>query len=470
MSHEIVGIIGLSVIVFFFAWLSSSGWSILNILKRRKTGNIKNLWLLVSLLPIVGGALYYFKGYDVGDIKSKAYGFLKKTWPVIAVILIIYLGFYTRLLNYDWPYLRNIDSYVFYRWIDEIVQNNGILPVHDIYQLSPDGFYRPPQWIYPYFYIGAYSYIITNTFVPGINLMDFLIYLPAFLAVLAAIPVYFIGKLLFNRKAGILAAFFYVFDISNFSRSLGGDPDSDAIVILMSMLAIWAFLGAYKVAEVTKKLSKRVLFYSVISALVLWIWYSTWAGYWYVFWLISGFILLRLIFGIISKNNSNKTAELKTILVSFIIIVSLSFILTIPSYGDIKITSALFGPIQFQSIKGEESFFPNVYVSVAELQSAGEWIEIIKRTSVLDGAGLLVSPFFLMVYSLIGLIFFYIKTRKYLDSVLFIMIWFLGPFASTIMGGVRFSILFSAPLAVGSGIFLSMLIGIVFKKLGEDYD
>lgn len=353
--------------------------------------------------------------------------------------------------------------------MDEIVQNNGILPIHDQYQLSPDGFYRPPQWIYPYFYIGAYSFFVTSAFSPGINLMDFLIYLPAFLAVLAAIPVYFIGKLLFNRKAGVLAAFFYVFDISNFSRSLGGDPDSDAIVILVSMLAIWGFLGAYKIAEVTKKLSKRVIFYSTISALILWIWYSTWAGYWYVFWLISGFVVLRLLFGILSKN-AHKTTELKTIFISFIIIIALSFLLTIPSYGDSKITSAIFGPIQFQSIKGEENIFPNVYVSVAELQSSGGPIEIIKRTSVLDGVGILISPFFLMIYALIGLAYLHIKTRKYLDSVLFLIVWFVGPFMATIVA-IRFSILFSAPLAIGSGIFLSMLIGIILKKkFGEEYD
>ncbi|MFC2143725.1 hypothetical protein ACFLQN_04980, partial [Candidatus Aenigmatarchaeota archaeon] len=119
--------------------------------------------------------------------------------------------------------------------------------------------------------------------------------------------------------------------------------------------------------------------------------------------------------------------------------------------------SALYGPIEFQNIKGEESEFPNVYVSVAELQLPGGPREIIQRTSALAGPWLIISPFFLMLYAMIYLIYSFFRTRAHYDTVILLLVWFIGPFTAT-MVAVRFTILFSAPLAIGSAILLSKLI------------
>jgi asparagine N-glycosylation enzyme membrane subunit Stt3 len=425
-------------------------WAVTDSLKRKQYR-----WAIISLVPLAGPFAYYmFKGKP----RDQAIALMKSRWTAAALLVIILLSTYVRLIDFRWNYLRNIDSYVFYRQMDEIVQNNGLLPTHDIYTLAPVGNDRPLKYIYVYEYLGAYSYMLTRSFVQGLTLENYLIYFPALLISLAVIPLYFIGKMLYDRKAGVLAAFIFVFDISNLSRTLGGDPDSDGIVILVSMITMAFLIFTYKYSEGETRLSKRLLLYSVITAVVLWVWYSTWAGYWYVFWLFTGFIVLRLLAEIFKKKNLVAgILSSKYILMSFGIMFILSFALTVPLYSTNKITSALLGPIQFQSIKGEDTQFPNVYVSVAELQQSGGPREVIERTSVLGGPGILISPFFLMIYALVYLIYSFYKKGQHMDTVLLLLVWFLGPFAATIVA-VRFSILFSAPLAIGSAILLSKLI------------
>ena len=459
MTHEIAGLLATSVIVLLALWVVSFVWALTDVLKSKR----QKKWIALSAIPIIGAAFYYFR-HGEGKFSAKLRRLFLNRWTVVAIIIIMLLSMYVRLIDYQWPYLRNIDSYVFYRWMDEITLNSGVLPTLDVYELAPVGFFRPPEWIYPYFYMGAYSYMAVSSFV-AMPLWEFLIYFPPFLATLAVIPIYFIGKMLYDRKAGVLAAFIYVFDISNLLRSLGGDPDSDAIVILVSSIVMAALIFTYKYANEAKRFDRKLLLYSVLTSLVLWIWYSTWAGYWYITWLFAGFIVLKVLFTVAKKRNVKLGwHDTKYIVMSFVIYTVLSFALTVPSYGDTKITSALAGPIQFQSIKGEDYQFPNVYVSVAELQQSGGPKEIIERTSVVGGPAILISSFFLMIYTLIYLLYSYYKKRHHVDTVLLLLVWFLGPFLATIVA-IRFSTLFSAPLAIGSAIFLSKLIRMT---TGED--
>ncbi len=391
--------------------------------------------------------------------------FAKKYWVIIAIILIMVMAFNVRMTDYRWPYLRNIDSYVYYRWMGEIVENDGVLPIHDPYAIAPVGVEREQDFIYPYFYEGAYAYMLTNVFIPDLTLIQFLIFFPPFLAALAVIPMYYIGRLLYDRRAGVLAAFFYAFDISNLSRSLGGDPDTDSIIMVFSMITMAAFLYTYKYAGKERIILKQLVLYSLMTAVVLWIWYSTWAGYWYIFWLITGLIVVKTLFNIIDVKDLKKGVfNSRYILLSFAIMMVVSFAFTVPARGTDLISSAVFGPIQFQNIKGEDAQFPNVYVSVAELQTSGGPREIIERTSVLSGPGILISPFFLMIYALLYLLYSYYKTKKHIDTALLLLVWFLGPFAATLVA-VRFSILFSAPMAIGSAIILAKIIRM---STGED--
>ncbi len=395
--------------------------------------------------------------------------FLRKYWVHITLLLIILLGIYIRTLDYNWPYLRNIDSYTFYRQMNDIIKNGGAMPNYDHLMLAPDGIQR--SWeLYPYQYIGAWSYMLFHIVIPGMQLWQYLIYLPAILASLAAVPMYYIGRTLYDKKAGLLAAFFIVFDISNISRSLGGDPDSDAIVILMPLIVMALFLITYKYIESKKAFDKKAILYSVITGIMLIVWTATWIGYWYIIWLITGMLIMKILLDFARTRKAKETWQSnKHQIFGYLTIMLIFSTVMMIQFGFGKIMYSFTGPFEFQSIKSEDNReFPNVYVSVAELQASGDIKGIIQRTSAINFAQsplhMLISPFFLMVYGLIYLLYSYYKKEQHADTVILLLIWFIGPLLATITA-VRFSMLFSAPMAIGSAIFLSKILRMI---LGED--
>lgn len=388
---------------------------------------------------------------------------IKKYWVIIALLLIIGTSFYVRNLDYRWPYLRNIDSYDFFRQIDEISTTGGII-LNDTLVLAPNGLMRV-QELYPYQYLSAYSYLFTKIFFPDLQLWVFLIYFPALLGSLAAIPMYFIGKTLYNKKAGILAALFVVFDISFISRSLAGDPDTDVIVLLVALITIAMFLITYKHIDKTKRMDKRGIIYTILTGISLGIWNQTWIGYWYVIWIVIGFILLKILINFVNtKKLLHSIKQYKFVILSFVcsmIILIVFFQLPFSNYGWQRVAYTFTGPVEFQSIKSEEYQFPNVGVSVAELQSPGTIKDIIQRTSAVNfdqnPLAMLISPFFFMIYCLIYLGYSYVKKKEHLDTLIFLGIWFIGPLLATLVA-TRFSTLFVAPIAIGVAIVMSVII------------
>ena len=453
----------------------------------------------------------------------KIFAFFRQHYALIVVFLIIVLGMHVRLLDYRWPYLRNIDSYMFYRQMDEIIQNGGVYPSKDIYVRAPEGEERSLQ-LYPFQHLGAYSYMFFRTFFPQLQLWEFLIYFPAFLASLMALPMYYIGRKLYDKKAGILAAFFIVFDSSIISRTLGGDPDSDAITLLVPLFVMAVFLATYKHIEM-KGLDKRALFYTALTGIALGVWSHTWVGYWYIVWLITGTLIVRFLFdAAVTKKISAAWHNSRHHIISYAIFISIMlFGFILPFFGPSRVLYTFTGPIEFQAIKSEEGLqFPNVGVSVAELQGSGNLLDILQRANAVNISNplvIVISPFFLLVYALIYLAYSSInkkyKTDKLtaialwialplfivfislrltaavllffiallvlmlaffsgfankhrFDSFVVLSIWFLGPMLATSVA-VRFSILFSAPIAIGSAILFSKIINMSLghKNLGD---
>ena len=401
---------------------------------------------------------------------------VNKYGPFIAIVSIILLGIYVRTLDYRWPYLRNIDSYNFYRLMDYIVENKGVLPEYDYLILAPDGASRPVGD--PYVYLGAYSYMITRSFIHDLLLWQYLIWFPPFLASLLAIPMYYIGKILYDRKAGIIASAFIVFDSAIINRTLGGDPDSDAIVLLIPLILIALFLYIYKQSENKKTFGGKIITLSLITGTLLTLWRATWGGFWFVPALFITFIFLKILYDFFNTKKFGQAIKRnKIFLLSTFIMFSIFYFLSVLTWGIEILPSITVGPfasfLEFQEIKSESGQFPNVYVSVAELQNPGDIRQIIQRTSAISFSEnsllFLISPFALMIYGLLYLTYSFIKTRKHLETLIFLGMWFLGPFIATILA-VRFSILFSAPLAIGSAIFLSKILNIAIKNhksLGE---
>ena len=403
------------------------------------------------------------------------FGAIKKYWPVPVIIFIVLLGTYVRVFDYRLPYLRNIDSYAFTRQIEDIAAN-GKLPGHDDLSLAPLGQDRPVGRDL-YVYLMAYSFGAIRLVFPDYSLFQFLIWAPAFLGALMAIPMYFIGKILYDRRAGALAAFFIVFDISVLTRTLGGDPDNDGSVLLFPLIAIALFLIAYKYTG-QNGFNKKGVLYTLLAGIAMAAWGYVWSGFWFVIWLITGFVIYSFCIKSILKQEKGRpllmlltiflapivliyllitrkyTAEAKRMLALFAAVMAIFFIFTVPLLGPRVITETIQGPFSFGDIKGEENRpFPNVYVSVAELQSGGGLRDIIQRTNIFF--------FLLMAFSLVYLAASSLTKRKdNVDTFILLGVWFVGPLIATAIG-VRFAILFAAPIAIGSAILISKIFRII---------
>lgn len=373
---------------------------------------------------------------------------------IFILLAIMLLSLYIRIYSFHWPYLRNIDSYAFYRQMQYIV-DTGLLPQRDMLATAPVGWplKTGPQF---YQYLGAYSYIFVSWFL-NISLFQWLIWLPAILITLAAIPAYYIGKTLYDKNTGILSTIFILFSVSVLSRSLGGDPDSDAIVMLWPMINIAFYLIAIKI-----KSTKKSLIYHAITGFTLALFAFTWPGYWYVYWLLFGFIIIYSLF----KFSLEKKIPKKEIL-GFLLLTIILLILGCAYFGYWFISNLFYAPFETAGlfsptggIKGETREFPNVYVSVAELMTGGSIKDIINHVSNINVTGsvtVLISPFMLAIYGLIFLAYLTFFKKKCMHSFILIFLWLIGSIYSTIIA-VRFGIFLIPPIAFSAAIFLSVIV------------
>ena len=370
----------------------------------------------------------------------------------LVLVALFALSMYIRLVGFHFPYLRNIDSYVFYRYMDYVVKN-GSLPKVDHLMLAPNG--KPiSRHGYLYIYIGAYSYRLFSL-VYHAPLWRFLIYFPALLASLMIFPAYYIGTKLYDRNAGLASAFLVAFVPTITARTLGGDPDSDSIVLLMSLLTMASFVSTIKEKKMRIPLS-------MLAGLTLYLFSETWVGYWYSYWIMVGYAVLASIRAYLLKE------DWKWPIMDIAIITAVFIACNLAVYGlggfD-YFTSMFTGPASIIGVFGSGGLkseagrqFPNVYVSVAEMQSAS-----LRQIMANAGANIFVPALFGFLY----LVYSFAKKGKHFDSLSIMGIWFVGFLYASLMA-VRFSVFLVIPVIFLASVALAKTWRIVEGESLED--
>jgi len=399
----------------------------------------------------------------------------KKTLLVLAALLIVFvISYQVRLDGFSpngtprWPFLRNVDSYSYYADLEDMLRGDGSFSIGSrMYQIVTYAGYR----------------LFVGSEFTSESLTHFLTWWPAFLISLAIIPAYCIGRYLYDRKAGVLSAFFVVMSPNIASRTLAGDPDSDVLVILVALISIALFAIALKKFDITKIITKKNIFYGVLTGFGVALFALTWPGYWFVFFIILGTIIMKILINTIRNKLGKKSfAETKTFAkawLSFLAIFAISFwIITAPIMGpfsvadpfaQVGISADLFGG---GGIKSEEGSFPNVYVSVAELQHGGQAGAVLNNAAGIQfGAGAtgidasilgIISPIVLTILTFVYLFYSYYRKNEHLDTVLVMGLWLVGMLYSAITA-VRFGTFLAPVLAISSTIILSKLWNITFR-------
>jgi len=217
---------------------------------------------------------------------------------IVGIILAVLCGIslYIRIyLPYDHVFadgliwFRETDAYYYVRHIENIVHNFPHFNSFDPYVLYPDGGTGLTRPFFAWLVAGIVRLVSLGP--PTLHTIEAVgAYMPAILGTLTLIPVYFIGKELFNRWAGVIAAALVVILPGEFlHRSLLGFTDHHVVETLFTTVCILFLIMAIKLAR-EREISfghisrrdwptiTRPLVYALLAGIFLGMYLLTWVG------------------------------------------------------------------------------------------------------------------------------------------------------------------------------------------------
>jgi len=234
---------------------------------------------------------------------------------IVSIILILFVGVslylrivppYDQVFSGDWIKLASRDAYHYMHQVDNLVRNFPHLISLDPYMRYPHGWQLGSLNLFVYF-LGGIAWLV-GLGSPTQHTIDVVgAYFPAIVGALTVIPVYFTGKALFNRWAGVLAAGLIVIYPGEFlARSSLGFTDRDSVEVLFTALTMLFLILAIKSArqkQLTFSHLKRrdwagvtkPLIYSLLAGIFLGIYLLTWKGAFIFVFIIFVYFIIQFI-------------------------------------------------------------------------------------------------------------------------------------------------------------------------------
>jgi dolichyl-diphosphooligosaccharide--protein glycosyltransferase len=215
-------------------------------------------------------------------------GILIALFFTIALCLRVFLP-YDKVFSGDWIKFTGADAYYHMRLIDNLVYNFPHVLSFDPYLIYPGGAYVGAVHLFNSLLGGIIWLVGLGS--PTQHTIDVVsVYFPAVLGALTVIPVYFIGKELFGRWAGVLSAGLLAILPGEFlGRSILGFTDYHitetlftTVTMLFLILAIKAACQRQLTFNHLKHLNWTILrkpfLYSLLAGIFLGIYIRTWSG------------------------------------------------------------------------------------------------------------------------------------------------------------------------------------------------
>jgi oligosaccharyl transferase (archaeosortase A-associated) len=286
----------------------------------------------------------------------------KRKLPPIAIVGIILavlcgISLYIRIaLPYDQVFhngqiwFLETDSYFYIRNIENLVHNFPHFNAFDPYMLYPGG---GGGLIRPFFaWLVAAIILLVSHGAPSLHTIEVVAaYVPPILGTLTLIPVYFIGKELFNRWMGVISAALVAILPGEFMhRSLLGFTDHHVAETLFSAVCILFLIMAIKRARereisfdhfLNKNWSTiaKPLIYSLLAGVFLGIYLLTWQGGLMFVFIIFAYLVIQFIV----DHLRHKSADYLCIVGTSLFLIAFLMLLPIwGSLGTIDFVSLLF--------------------------------------------------------------------------------------------------------------------------------
>ena len=178
-------------------------------------------------------------------------GMLVALFFAVALILRVVLP-YDKILGGEWVKFSGSDAYFHMRLVDNLVHNFPHLTAFDPYLIFPGGGGVGGIRFFDQLLAGIIWLVGLGS--PTQHTIDVVgAYFPAVLAALTVIPVYFIGKELFGRWAGVLSAGLIAIMPGEFlGRSILGFTDHHVAEVLFTAVAVMFLIMAIRRADQAK--------------------------------------------------------------------------------------------------------------------------------------------------------------------------------------------------------------------------
>ncbi len=218
-----------------------------------------------------------------------------------ALILILFIGFTVRMMPLRWEslatgtaYLNEFDPYYQFSITQHMV-NNGLLspyyPTHWVNEMKwyPDGLDMSTSL--PALPMTAAAIYSVVSIFGHVDLMTFCSILPAFMAIISCLVLYFIGKDMGGRTVGLLAALFLALAPSFLQRSSLGFFDTEVPGVLGLVLFVFLFMRSLD----GNRSLKGSLLYSLGAGLALAYFISGWGAAYFVIGLSCLFVFILVL-------------------------------------------------------------------------------------------------------------------------------------------------------------------------------
>jgi len=354
-----------------------------------------------------------------------------------------------------YTYMPDIDPYVYLRSARNYLETGHVYDElknetpWDNHQIAPLG--NPVNIKDAHSYVLAYINKIINLFVKT-PLMQTSGFFPIIFMALAVIPAFFIARKFAGNTGGFFAALMIAVNAAIVGRTTWGHADTDAYNIFFPLFIVWMFFESFD-----SKNKKKSIILALAAGITTAIYSMTWGGWWYIFDLVLGAIAIYLVYSLIKNKTIQKVySENRINLLSSGIYILSSIVLTTLIYSFDVMKQFITGPLSFLILKSasHENLWPNVYTTVAELNSAS-------FSSIVNSIG----GTLMFLIALVGIVLLFMKKENKESNVKFsilLVLWIFGMiYAST--KGIRFTFVLGPAFAIAFGISL----GLFYQHLTE---
>ena len=264
---------------------------------------------------------------------------------LIGILIAIFFGvalFFRAYFPYDQVFtsggikFTGVDAYFQMRLVDGIVHNFPHLASFDPYAIYPG--IQQVGSIHFFNWLLAGIIWVIGLGSPSQHLIDVVgVYFPAVLGALVVIPVYFIGRELFNRWVGVLSAALIAILPGEFiGRSILGFTDHHIAEVLFSTVAVLFLILAVKAARQRGLtfshlkhrdwgVSTRPLVYALLAGLFLGAYLITWAGALLFVFIIALYLIIQFIIDHLRQQSTDYLSIVGILLFFIALIIYLPF-------------------------------------------------------------------------------------------------------------------------------------------------